>query len=71
MSQKLVLITLGSALMLGGCETLESINPFGGNKKAEAAREEKFDDRPLTEETGQIPPDTGNRRYTDEDLRPD
>ncbi len=69
-TRTMMIIAASSALMLGGCETLQSINPFGGSsKKAEQAKEEKFDDRPLTKDTGNIPPDISNRNYTEEELR--
>jgi len=71
LSHKAVILAVAAALTLGGCETLNSINPFGGSKKAEKAKEEKYDNRPLARETGELPPDTGNRSYTDDDLRPE
>ncbi|MDA0338413.1 MAG: hypothetical protein O2910_00975, partial [Proteobacteria bacterium] len=53
---------LGTA---AGCETLESINPFGGNSsKREKAAAEKYDDREITRKTGEIPPDSSNTDYT-------
>ena len=62
---------LAAITLLGvtaGCETLDSLNPFSGGP--ELTEQEKFDDRPMTRETGDIPPDTTNVRHTDEDLRP-
>ena len=62
-----------AALSVGGCETLNSLNPFGGSKDdgktKEQKRAEKYDERPRTRDTGDIPADIGNREYSDEDLR--
>ena len=68
-SRHLKMLIAVSALGLAGCETLESLNPFGGGGR-ELTDQEKFDDRPMTRETGDIPADTANSRHTDEDLRP-
>ncbi len=69
-----ILLAVGASLMLGGCETLNKLNPFGGGermtkeqKKKDAAK--KYDNRPVHEPTGQIPPDTANAKRSDEDLK--
>ena len=64
-----VLATVTVLGTVAGCETLESINPFGGSSKREKAAAEKYDDRDITRKTGEIPPDSTNTDYTDEDLK--
>ena len=69
-----ILLAVGASLTLGGCETLNKLNPFGGGesltkdqKKKEALK--KYDHRPVYKPTGQIPPDTANAKRSDEDLK--
>jgi hypothetical protein len=69
-----ILLAVGASLMLGGCETLNKLNPFGGGdgltkdqKKKEAAK--KYDNRPVYEPTGNIPADTANAKRSGEDLK--
>ncbi len=67
-ASKIISLIVGGVL-LTGCGTLKSLNPFGGNStKKEEARAERYDDAPLIRSTGAIPPDHENARHTDEDL---
>ena len=69
-----ILLAVGASLMLGGCETLNKLNPFGGGdgltkdqKKKEAAK--KYDNRPVYKPTGDIPPDAANAKRSSDDLK--
>ncbi len=71
-AKSLVLVAAAASLLLGGCETLNSLNPFGGGsskdeKKIEQAK--KYDNRPIYKPTGDIPPDAANAKRSDEDVR--
>jgi hypothetical protein len=71
-AKTVILTVAASALLLGGCETLQSLNPFGGGGGGDTQKEkvDKYDDRPVYEPTGSIPPDAGNAKHTDETLQP-
>jgi hypothetical protein len=66
-AKSLVLAALAASLLLGGCETLNRLNPFGGDsmsaadKKKEEAK--KYDNRPVHKPTGDIPPDAANAKH--------
>ena len=69
-----ILLAVGASLMLGGCETLNTLNPFSGGdsltkdqKKKEAAK--KYDHRPVYEPTGTLPAATANAKRSGEDLK--
>lgn len=69
-----ILMAVGASLMLGGCETLNKLNPFGGGdgltkeqKKKDEAK--KYDNRPVYTPTGDIPPDAANAKRSNEDLK--
>lgn len=64
-----VLVVAAAVGSLGACETLESINPFGGSSKRKEEAAKKFDDRPIYKKTGELPPDNDNARYSEEDLK--
>lgn len=69
-----ILLAVAASLLLGGCETLNKLNPFGkgesmsaADKKKEALK--KYDHRPVYKPTGDIPPDSANAKRSDEDLK--
>ncbi len=69
-----VLAAVAASLLLGGCETLNKLNPFGGGdgltkeqKKKEEAK--KYDNRPIVKPTGDLPSDSANAKHTGDDLK--
>ena len=69
-----ILLAVGASLMLGGCETLNKLNPFGGGEsrtKEQKKKDElkKYDHRPVYTPTGDIPPDSANAKRSGEDLK--
>jgi len=69
-----ILLACGASLMLGGCETLNKLNPFGSGEsmtKEQKKKDElkKYDNRPVHEPTGNIPADTANAKRSGEDLK--
>jgi hypothetical protein len=69
-----ILLAVGASLMLGGCSTLNKLNPFGGSDgrtKEQKKKDElkKYDHRPVYKPTGEIPPDAANAKRSDDDLK--
>jgi hypothetical protein len=73
-AKSVVLVAVAASLLLGGCETLNKLNPFGGGSsttKEQKKKDElkKYDHRPVYKPTGDIPPDAANAKRSDEDLK--
>ena len=74
-AKSVVLVAVAASLLLGGCETLNKLNPFGGGgssmTKEQKKKDElkKYDHRPVYKPTGDIPPDSANAKRSDEDLK--
>ena len=54
--------------LISGC-SMFSWTGIGGGKKNAREATERYDDAPITEETGSIPGDRSNATYSDEDLK--
>jgi len=54
-----------SAVMLSGCSMFDWIG--GGGGKKDRTETERYDDAPITQETGSLPSDRANSRYTNEE----
>ncbi|MBI1181133.1 MAG: hypothetical protein GC201_11285 [Alphaproteobacteria bacterium] len=72
-AKSVVLAAMAASLLLGGCQTLNKLNPFRGGEHAskelkQKEEAKKHDDRPIYKPTGAIPPDSANARRSDEDL---
>jgi len=61
----LILVMATSIALLSGCSMFDWM---GGSKK-NVPENERYDDAPITEETGSIPGDRTNSSYTNEDLQ--
>ena len=62
----LILVMAASIALLSGCSMFDWI---GGGSKKNATANERYDDAPITQETGSIPGDRSNSTYTNEDLQ--
>ena len=73
-SKTVILVAMAVSLLLGGCETIKKLNPFGGSSSMTADQKKKdalkkYDHRPVYTTTGDIPPDSANAKRSDEDLK--
>ena len=62
---KFVLVATLSAALLTGCSMFSWIGGGGGKKGQEAS--ERYDDAPITQETGSIPGDRSQATYTNDE----
>jgi hypothetical protein len=62
---KFVLVATLSTGLLAGCSMFSWIGGGGGKKGQEAS--ERYDDAPITEETGSIPGDRSQATYTNKE----
>ncbi len=59
-----IIVIACAALILSGCSSFDWLTGKGKNKEGEA---ERYDDAPLTQETGEIPADSTNARHSDKE----
>jgi hypothetical protein len=61
---KLIIAIALSALMLSGCSMFDWVSGGGSKDQTET---ERYDDAPITQETGSLPGDRENSRYTNDE----
>ena len=64
-SKAALIAVMVSAAILSGCSMFDWMK--GDRSKSD--NQERYDDAPLTQETGSLPGDRSNAEYTDEDLK--
>lgn len=58
----IIVVIACTAVILSGCSSFDWLTGRGKNKEGQA---ERYDDAPLTVETGEIPADSANARYSE------
>ena len=60
-----LIIVAAAAALLSGCSMFD----WMGGDRSNSKTPERYDDAPLTQETGSIPGDRSDAAYSDEDLK--